>query len=144
MSTEKSILDKIADLINPPKAEAETPAPAAPAADPVEEAKKTLEAAGYTVDKPAETVTPEAPAPAPAENKAEAPKAEGKTYTEAEISAMVAEAVKAENAKKAAAQNPTDKPGNAAAGKENRADKLRAAAIPAFDSLAKMVQGRTV
>ena len=143
MSKEKSILDKIADLINPPKAEAETPAPAAPAADPVEEAKKTLEAAGYTVDKPAETVTPEAPAPAPAENKTEAPKAEGKTYTEAEISVMVAEAVKAENAKKAAAQNPTDKPGKSD-GKENRADKLRAAAIPAFDNLAKMVQGRTV
>lgn len=142
MSKEKSILDKIADLINPPKAEAETPAPAVPAADPVEEAKKTLEAAGYTVDKPAEA--PAIEAPAPAENKTEAPKAEGKTYTESEISTMVAEAVKAENAKKAAAQNPTDKPGNAAAGKENRADKLRAAAIPAFDSLAKMVQGRTV
>lgn len=143
MSKEKGLLDQIRDLINPPKAEAETPAPAAPAADPVEEAKKTLEAAGYTVDKPAETAAPETPAPAPTENKTEAPKAEGKTYTEAEIAAMVAEAVKAENAKKAAAQNPTAKPAQAA-GKESRADKLRAAAMPAFDNLAKMVQGRAV
>lgn len=144
MSKEKGLIDQIRDLINPPKAEAESPASAATETDPVEEAKKTLEAAGYTVDKPAETTAaPETPAPAPAENKTEAPKAEGKTYTEAEIAAMVAEAVKAENAKKAAAQNPTNKPGGSG-DKESRADKLRAAAIPAFENLAKMVQGRAV
>lgn len=139
MSKEKSILDKIADLLNPPKAEAETTqateTPETPAADPVEEAKKTLEAAGYTVtEKEAET-------PAPAENKTETPKAEGKTYTEEEIADLVAKAVQAQNAKAAAAKSPV--PVGKSDGKEqSRADKLRAAAIPAFDNLAKMVQGK--
>jgi len=141
MSKEKSILDKIADLLNPPKAEAATEAaqeaPAETEAatetpDPIEEAKKTLESAGFTVtEKAAET---------PAENKAEAPKAEGKTYTEDEIADLVAKAVAAQNAKAAAAKNPVQ-PGKGE-GNETKADKLRAAAIPAFDNLAKMVQGR--
>src|SRR5690606_33934212 len=62
MSKEKSILDKIADLLNPPKAEAATEAaqeaPAETEAatetpDPIEEAKKTLESAGFTVTEKA-------------------------------------------------------------------------------------------
>lgn len=139
MSKEKSILDKIADLLNPPKAEAETTQATetteTPAADPVEEAKKTMEAAGYTVtEKETET-------PAPAENKAETPKAEGKTYTEEEIADLVTKAVQAQNAKAAAAKSPVPV-GKGDNKEQSRADKLRAAAIPAFDNLAKMVQGK--
>lgn len=138
----KSLIEQIRDLINPPKAEAAEVVETVteePAADPVEEARKTLEAAGYTVEK---TETPAAD-PAPAENKTEAPKAAGKTYTEEEITSMIAEAVKAENSKKAAAKNPTATPGKPSE-KESRADKLRAAAIPAFDKLAGMVQGKAL
>lgn len=140
MSKEKSILDKIADLLNPPKAEAaeapEVPAEAAaetPETDPVEEAKKTLEAAGYTVS--------ESTTEAPAENKTETPKAAAKTYTEDEIADMVSKAVQAQASKSAAAKSPVQ-PAKADSKQPSRADKLRAAAIPAFDNLAQMVRGK--
>ncbi len=140
MSKEKSILDKIADLLNPPKAEAaeapEVPAEAAaetPETDPVEEAKKTLEAAGYTVS--------ESTTEAPAENKTEAPKAAAKTYTEDEIADLVSKAVQAQASKSAAAKSPVQ-PAKADGKQSSRADKLRAAAIPAFDNLAQMVRGK--
>lgn len=141
MSKEKSILDKISDLLNPAKAEAEAAesAPASevtePAADPVEEARKTLEAAGFTVTEKA--VEPEA---APAEAKAEPAKVEAKTYTEEEVEAVVVKAIEAANAKKAAAQNPVTPKANGQ--KPSKADSLRNAAIPAFDALAQMVKGR--
>lgn len=142
MSKEKSILDKISDLLSPAKAEAETSeaSPVAESAeqatDPVEEARKTLEAAGFTVTEKAAEETEAAPA----EANTEPAKAEAKTYTEEEVEAMVAKAIEVANAKKAAAQNPVAPKANGQ--KPSKADDLRKAAIPAFDALAQMVKGR--
>jgi ATP-dependent protease ClpP protease subunit len=121
-----SLLDQIKALLNPPKAE-EQPAEQTEQADPVEAAKKLLEDAGFTVGKTEET---------PAENKADAPKG----YTEDEVKALVQQAIAAQNAKAEAAKNPTaPKPGASATSK---ADALRSKAAPAFEALAKMVQGK--
>lgn len=134
MSKEKEpgLLEQIKALLNPPKAEEKT--------TDLEAAKKALEEAGYsvteTVTETPETVT-ETPETVtntpPAENKA-------KAYTEEEIEAMIQKRIEAAAAKNAAAQNPTAS--NGGAKPQSKAEALRAKAIPAFDNLAKLVQGR--
>lgn len=138
MSDKNGIIEQIRSLLSPAKADATTDA--TPAEDPVEAAKKLLEQSGYAVtEKSAEqTPDPVVETPDPVENN-------GKTYTEAEIIALIANAVQSETdrikATAEAAKNPTAPKATTEQGK-SKADQLRQKAVPAFDALAKLVQGR--
>jgi len=141
-----SILDKIKALLTPQAegdataAEGEQSTDTPPATDPVEEAKKVLESAGFSVSK---TETPPAENTAkPTETPTETakPEASAKTYTETEIAGLVAQALKEHNAASAAAKNPIQ-PG-AQPKTQSRADALRSRELGKFEALASLVKTR--
>lgn len=143
-----SILDKIKALLTP---QAEGGATAAegeqsstgtpPATDPVEEAKKTLEAAGFTVSKADTEGAENAAKPAEASAETAKPEASVKTYTESEIAGLVAQAIKEHTAASAAAKNPIQ-PGAQPKAAQSRADALRVRELGKFEALANLVKTR--
>lgn len=144
-----SILDKIKALLTPQAegdataAEGEQSTDNQNGADPVEEAKKTLEAAGFTVSK-TDTEGAENAAKTAEEKPADGAKAKAdaseKTYTEAEIAGLVAQALKEHTSASAAAKSPIQ-PGSQPK-TQNRADALRARELGKFEALANLVKTR--